>query len=155
MEHTEVIERLEKAGHLLPPVPNAVGLYVPAVRSGHLVFTSGQLPMFEGRLLAPGLVGAEVDAEEAARCARQAALNALAAAAGVCDLASVTRVVKLVGYVASSEGFVAQPAVVNAASEVMLVAFAEEGRHAREAVGVRRLPMDAPVEISIVLEVEA
>lgn len=108
--------------------------------------------MTDGALLATGLVGAGVAQEEAYECARICALNALAAAATVCDLDRVARVVKLTGYVASAGGFFSQPAVVNGASEVMEVAFGERGRHAREALGVAALPLDAPVEVSLVLE---
>jgi len=147
-----VLERLEDAGYRLPAAAAALGDYVPAVRSGALVFTSGQLPVADGMMLASGLVGIDVDVEGAARAASQAALNALAAAATVCDLDDVRRVVKLVGYVASADGFTAQPSVINGASAVMTAAFGEDGRHAREAVGVARLPLDASVEVSIVLE---
>lgn len=144
---------LAGAGLTLPSPPAALGAYVPAVRSGSLVFTSGQLPMVEGALVTSGLVGSTVDVESASLCARQCALNALAAAATVCDLDDVVRVVKVVGYVASCEGFTSQPQVINGASEVLVAAFGECGRHAREAVGVARLPLDAPVEVSLVLEV--
>lgn len=150
---TNTAERLAESGLILPPPPDALGLYVPAVRSGALVFTAGQLPLVGGALIAAGLVGGEVDPGLATTCARQAALNALAAAATVCDLDDVIRVVKLVGYVASAGSFTAQPAVINGASEVMVAAFGDAGRHAREAVGVVRLPLDAPVEVSLVLEV--
>lgn len=148
----KVVERLRAAGLSLPDPPQALGDYVPAVRSGSLVFTAGQLPMQDGALLATGRVGSEVTAEDAARCAERCALNALAAAAGVCDLDAVTRVVKVVGYVASSPDFTAQPTVVNGASAVMTAAFGETGKHAREAVGVASLPMAAPVEVSLILE---
>lgn len=148
-----VAERLSEAGLELPSPPAALGMYVPAVRSGALVFTSGQLPLREGALLTSGLVGAEVSAESGKACATQCALNALAAAATVVDLDTVVRVVKLVGYVASANGFTAQPAVINGASEVFSAAFGQAGAHAREAVGVAQLPMGAPVEVSVVLEV--
>ena len=151
--HEQTVARLAGAGLSLPAAPAAVGQYVPAVRTGSLVFTSGQLPLASGSLLASGLVGREVTPETASACARQAALNALAAASTVCDLDEVTRVVKLVGYVASAERFTAQPAVINGASEVMALAFGDVGSHSREAVGVARLPLDAPVEVSIVLEI--
>lgn len=129
------------------------GSYVPAVRAGSLVFTSGQLPVVGGVLIATGLVGADVTPDEAHECARICALNALAAAAAACDLESVSRVVKLTGFVASSPGFSAQPGVVNGASDVMSVAFGGQGAHAREAVGVAVLPLNAPVELSAVFEV--
>jgi enamine deaminase RidA (YjgF/YER057c/UK114 family) len=148
----KVAEALRSAGHDLPASLVALGSYVPAVRAGHLVFTSGQLPMFEGALLATGAVGAEVDVESAKSCAARCALNALAAASTVCDLDSVTAVVKVTGYVASAPGFTSQPAVVDGASQVMLAAFGDAGRHARAAVGVASLPLGAPVEVEIVLE---
>jgi len=149
-----VASRLTVAGLALPAPAAAVGAYVPAVRAGSLVFTSGQLPMREGQLLASGVVGADVTPEDAASCAGQCALNALAAASSVCDLDAVVRVVKLVGYVASVPDFGGQPAVINGASAVMLAAFGDAGAHAREAVGVAALPLGAPVEVSLVLEVE-
>ena len=146
-----VIERLAAAGHTLPAPPSALGDYVPAVRAGALVFTSGQLPIIDGALMTSGIVGGSVSTEVAAECARIAALNALAAASTVCDLDSVRMVAKLTGYVASAEGFTAQPAVIDGASAVLLAAFGEAGRHAREAVGVAELPKGAPVELSVVL----
>ena len=149
---TSVAHRLGAEGLALPDPALPIGSYVPAVRAGKLVFTSGQLPVVEGGLIFSGVVGRDVSLEEAQACARQCALNALAAAASVCELDDVARVVKLVGYVVGGEGFTAQPAVVNGASDVMVVAFGETGRHAREAVGVQGLPMGAPVEISLVLE---
>lgn len=134
------------------PVPaRPAGAYVPAVLSAGLVFTSGQLPVVDGALVSTGLVGREVSAEFARECARVCALNALAAASTVCDLDSVARAIKLTGYVASADGFLSQPAVIDGASEVLAIAFGEAGTHAREAVGVARLPLDAPVECSLVL----
>lgn len=149
---TTVVGRLEASGLSLPSAPTPIGSYVPAVRAGSLVFTSGQLPLLAGELLASGLVGRDATFDDAHACARQCALNALAAAATVCELDDVVHVVKLVGYVASAEGFTAQPAVINGASDVMVLAFSEAGRHAREAVGVAALPMGAPVEVSLVLQ---
>lgn len=155
MRHSgTVADRLATAGLVLPPAPAAIGQYVPAVRAGGLVFTSGQLPTRDGALLTSGLVGADVSETVAFECAKQAALNSLSAASTVCDLDAVSRVVKLVGYVASASGFTSQPAVVNGASEVLMVAFGDAGTHAREAVGVVRLPLDAPVEVSLVLALE-
>ncbi len=150
---SRVAQRLLDAGHSLPAPSAALGDYVPATRSGTLVFTSGQLPVVAGDLTAAGLVGADIDLEVARSAAALAALNALAAASTVCDLDAVVRVVKLVGYVASAEGFTAQPAVINGASAVLIDAFGDAGKHAREAVGVRRLPLDASVEVSLILEV--
>lgn len=148
-----VVQNLASAGFELPAPPAALGMYVPAVRAGSLVFTSGQLPLRSGSLLTSGLAGGSVSAEIAQECARQCALNALAAASTVVDLDTVVRAVKVVGYVASAPGFTQQPAVVNGASEVISAAFGEAGAHAREAVGVAALPMNAPVEVSIVLEI--
>ncbi|MFA5843794.1 MAG: RidA family protein [Coriobacteriia bacterium] len=147
-----VADRLAAAGHVLPSAPSALGAYVPARRAGGLVFTAGQIPMRDGALMREGTVGAEVTPEDAAACAAQAVLNALAAASTVCDLDEVSGVVKMVGYVASSAGFTRQPAVVDGASAVLAIAFGERGVHAREAVGVAVLPLGAPVEVSLVLE---
>lgn len=135
----------------LPDPPEAMGSYVPAVRVGSLVFTAGQLPLRDGALIAAGRVGAEVDEDAARAGAAQCALNVLAAAATVCDLDEVGSVVKLTGYVASADGFRRQPAVIDGASGVMVTAFGEAGRHAREAIGVSELPLGAPVEVSAVL----
>lgn len=148
---SSVAERLRDAGLRMPAAPKALGMYVPAVRAGKLVFTSGQLPLVEAALLTAGHVGAEVTPELAARCAAAAALNALAAASTVCDLDEVESVVRLGGFVASAPGFTGQPAVLNGASEVLVAAFGDAGRHARCAVGVAELPMGAPVEVEITL----
>lgn len=150
-----VAERLARAGHVLPAPAAPVGAYVPAVRSGSLVFTSGQIPIRDGVPMAVGIVGASVSEEAARECAVQCVLNALAAASTVCDLDEVVRVVKLTGYVASASGFTAQPRVIDAASELLVSGFGDAGRHAREAVGVAALPLGAPVEISLVLETGA
>lgn len=147
-----VADRLAAAGLVLPAAPQALGAYLPAVRSGSLVFTAGQLPLRDGELLAQGQVGGSVSPEIAEECARVCALNALAAASVVCDLDDVTRGVKLVGYVASAPGFTAQPRIIDWASDVLIVAFGDAGRHAREAVGVAELPKGAPVEVSVILE---
>lgn len=146
------VARLAAAGFEVPAAPAAIGAYVPAVRSGTLVFTSGQLPMRDGVLIATGVVGADVEPAVARTCAEQCALNALGAASGVCDLADIVRVVRLTGYVASAGDFTAQPSVIDAASAIMQLAFEEAGRHAREALGVAALPLGAPVELSLVLE---
>lgn len=149
-------ERLAELGLALPEVPKPAGAYVPALRNGALVYTSGQLPMVDGTLPATGKVGAAVSAEEAKDLARQCALNALAAIkAEVGDLAKVRRVVKVVGFVASDPAFTAQPGVINGASELLGAVFGEAGVHARSAVGVAVLPLDAPVEVEIVVEVGA
>jgi enamine deaminase RidA (YjgF/YER057c/UK114 family) len=146
-----VAEKLRKAGFSLPDAPKALGLYVPAVRAGSLVITSGQLPVAAGALVTTGRVGDAVTPEVAAGCAAVAVLNALAAASTVCDLDEVERVVRLGGFVASAPGFTGQPAVLNGASEVLVAAFGEAGRHARCAVGVAELPLGAPVEVELTL----
>ena len=147
-------QRLADLGLSLPKVAAPVAAYVPAVRSGNLVWTSGQLPFIDGALPATGKVGAEVDAGQAHDLARTCALNALAAiAAEIGDLEQVRRVVKVVGYVASAPSFFGQPGVVNGASELLGAVFGDAGRHARSAVGVAVLPLDAPVEVEVVVEV--
>lgn len=146
---SDVRSRLSRHGLVIPEPAASIGSYVPAVRAGGFVQTSGQLPMVDGTLMTGGLVGADVAKEAAADCARQAALNALAAASTVCDLDEIAAVVKVTGYVASAEGFTEQPAVINGASDVFALAFGDAGLHAREAVGVARLPLDAPVEVSV------
>ena len=147
-------ERLEELGLSVPEVAAPVASYVPAVRSGNHVFTSGQLPMREGTLLTTGKVGAQVSVEEAVACARQCALNAIAAVrAEVGDLSRVVRVVKVVAFVASTPEFSGQPGVANGASELLGAVFGDAGRHARSAVGVTVLPLDAPVEVEMTVEV--
>jgi len=147
------IDRLSELGITLPAVAAPVAAYVPAVRTGHQVWTSGQLPFVDGQLAATGKVGAEVSAEDAEQYARAAALNALAAVDALVGIDNVTRVLKVVGYVASAEGFTGQPAVINGASNLMGEVFGEAGEHARAAVGVAELPMGAPVEVEIIVEV--
>jgi enamine deaminase RidA (YjgF/YER057c/UK114 family) len=146
-------ERLAELGLVLPPVAAPVAAYVPARRSGSFVFTSGQLPVIDGALPATGRVGAEVDAELAATLARTCALNALAAVDALVGLDAVTGVVKVVGFVASAPGFTGQPAVVNGASNLLVEVFGEAGAHARSAVGVAALPLNAPVEVELIVEV--
>ena len=149
-------ERLAALGLAVPEVAAPVAAYVPAVRSGDLVFTSGQLPMRSGELMTTGKVGAGVTEEEAVACAQQCALNAIAAVkAEVGDLGAVTRVVKVVVFVASSPDFTGQPRVANGASELLGSVFGDAGVHARSAVGVAVLPLDAPVEVELVVEVAA
>ena len=147
-------ERLAELGLSVPEVAAPVAAYIPAVRSGNHVFTSGQLPMSGGQLMATGKVGGEVTQDEAVECARQCALNALAAVrAEIGELAAVKRVVKVVAYVASTPDFTAQPQVANGVSELLGEVFGDIGRHARSAVGVPVLPLDAPVEVELVVEV--
>ena len=149
-----VEERLAALGRSLPGVAAPVAAYVPAVRSGSYVFTSGQLPMVDGSLAATGKVGAEVTAEDAKELAATCALNALAAVkALIGDLDQVRRIVKVVGFVASVPEFTGQPGVVNGASELLGDVFGEKGVHARSAVGVAVLPLDAPVEVELIVEV--
>ena len=145
--------KLAAMGLALPPPPKPVGAYVPSVRSGNLVFVSGQLPMRDGKLIAKGRVGNEVALEEARQCARQAALNALAAvAAEIGGLKHVARIVRVTGYVASAPGFTEQAKVLNAASDLLAEVFGEAGRHSRAAVGAAELPLGAPVELELVIE---
>lgn len=147
-------ERLAELGLAVPEVAAPVAAYVPAVRSGAHVFTSGQLPMREGRLILTGKVGEEVTPEQAVECAQQCALNGIAAIrAEVGDLALVKRVVKVVVFVASTPDFTGQPAVANGASELLGKVFGDAGVHARSAVGVAALPLDAPVEVELLVEV--
>jgi enamine deaminase RidA (YjgF/YER057c/UK114 family) len=147
-------ENLARLGLSVPDVAAPVAAYVPAVRSGNHVYTSGQLPMRSGELIATGKVGGEITPEEARECAQQCALNAIAAVkAEIGDLAQVVRVVKVVCFVASTPDFTGQPQVANGASELFGEVFGDRGVHARAAVGVPVLPLDAPVEVEIVVEV--
>src|SRR4051795_5306622 len=145
--------RLAELGFTLPPVAAPLAAYVPARRSGSYVYTSGQLPIVEGRLIRTGKVGAEVTADEAVDLARTSALNALAAVDALVGLDAVIGIVKVVGFVASAPDFTGQPAVVNGASTLFADVFGEAGQHARSAVGVVALPLDAPVEVELIAEV--
>jgi enamine deaminase RidA (YjgF/YER057c/UK114 family) len=148
--------RLAELGLAVPEVVPPLASYQPAVRSGVYVYTSGQLPVADGKMPATGKVGAEVTPEQAKELARNCALNALAAVKQVAgDLDRVVRVVKVVGFVASTPDFTGQPAVVNGASELLGAAFGEKGVHARSAVGVVALPLDAPVEVEIQVELDS
>jgi enamine deaminase RidA (YjgF/YER057c/UK114 family) len=147
-------ERLAEMGLAVPEVAKPVAAYVPAVRSGNHVYTSGQLPMRQGELVTTGKVGGEVSPDEAYECARQCVLNALAAVrAEVGELSHVKRIVKVVAFVASTPDFTGQPGVANGASELLGEVFGDAGRHARSAVGVPVLPLDAPVEVELLVEV--
>jgi enamine deaminase RidA (YjgF/YER057c/UK114 family) len=148
-----VSARLAELGITLPPVVAPVAAYVPAIRTGSLVFTSGQVPMRDGALAATGKVGAGVSPEDAYDCARTCALNALAAVDALVGIDSVVRVVKVVGFVASVPEFTGQSQVINGASELLGEVFGDDGRHARSAVGMAALPLDAPVEVELVVEV--
>jgi enamine deaminase RidA (YjgF/YER057c/UK114 family) len=146
-------ERLAELGITLPTVVPPVAVYIPAVVSGNLVYTSGQLPMVDGVLPAAGKLGAEVSDEQGKALARQCALNGLAAVASVIgSLDRVTRIVKVVGFVASDPSFTGQPGVINGASEVLGEIFGDAGVHARSAVGVAVLPLNSPVEVELVVE---
>lgn len=147
-------ERLAGLGIDLPPVAAPVAAYVPAVRAGSQILTSGQLPTVGGELVASGKVGAEVTPEQGAEAARVAALNALAAAADVAGgVDQIRRIVRVVVFVASTPGFTGQPTVANGASTLFGDIFGEAGAHVRSAVGVAVLPLDAPVEVELVVEV--
>ncbi|MBA2640009.1 MAG: RidA family protein [Nocardioidaceae bacterium] len=146
--------RLAELGLELPDVATPLAAYLPAARTGNLVFTAGQLPLRMGELITTGVVGSAVNPDEAVLCAQQSALNALAAVkAEVGDLSSVRRVVKVTVYVASAPHFTGQAQVANGASELLGDVFGDAGRHARSAVGVAALPLDAPVEVELLVEV--
>jgi len=147
-------DRLVEMGLTLPEVAVPLASYIPAQRSGDMVYTSGQLPLVDGELIATGKVGAEVDEATAIECARVCALNALAAIVSVVgDIDRVTRVVKVVGFVASAPEFTGQPAIINGTSNLLGEIFGDAGVHARSAVGVAVLPKDAPVEVEMIVEV--
>lgn len=148
-----VADRLAEAGLAVPTVATPVAAYVPAVRSGRYVYTSGQLPLVNGELQGAGKVGSDVTPERAAELAQICALNMIAAVSTVVDLDSVVRVVKVVGFVASDPSFTGQPGVVNGASNLLKTAFGDAGVHARSAVGVAALPLGAPVEVEMIVEV--
>ena len=148
-------DRIYQLGLILPPAPSPVASYIPAKQTGNLVFTAGQLPVVSGEIVSKGLLGQDVDVEEANRAAQVCTLNALAAIKGVIgDLNRIKQVVRVVGYVASIPTFTQQPAVVNGASELLLELFGEAGKHARSAVGMAVLPLNASVEIELTVEVE-
>ena len=147
-------ERIAELGLAVPDVAKPVAAYVPAVRTGNYICTSGQLPMRDGELITTGKVGGEVTAEQATECAQQCALNAIAAVrAEVGELSNVKRIVKVVAFVASTPDFTGQPGVANGASELFGKVFGDAGQHARSAVGVPVLPLDAPVEVELIVEV--
>jgi enamine deaminase RidA (YjgF/YER057c/UK114 family) len=150
---SDVDERLAELGLTVPDVVPPVAAYVPAVTTGSYVYTSGQLPMLDGQLITTGKVGGEVSPEVAQECARQCALNALAAIKTQVGLERIKRVVKVVVFVASTPEFTGQPGVANGASQLFGDVFGEAGRHARSAVGVSALPLDAPVEVEVVVEI--
>ena len=153
MSETEV--RIGQLGLNLPDIPVPLASYIPAKQSGNLIFTAGQLPMVNGALISTGHLGQDVEIEDAKNAARICTINALSAIKGVIgDLDRIKQVVRVVGYVASVPTFTQQPAIVNGASELLLEIFGEKGKHARSAVGVAVLPLNASVEIELTVEVE-
>jgi enamine deaminase RidA (YjgF/YER057c/UK114 family) len=152
---SKIESKMKSLGIQLPEAPKPVAAYIPAKQSGKLVFTAGQLPMVDGDLVSKGLLGQDVEVEGANKAARICTLNALAAIKGVIgDLDRIKQIVRVVGYVASVPTFTQQPAVVNGASELLLEIFGESGKHARSAVGMAVLPLNASVEIELTVEVE-
>ncbi|WP_330251086.1 RidA family protein [Nocardia sp. NBC_00565] len=150
---TQWEKNLAQLGLTLPPVVAPVAAYIPAIRTGSLVYTSGQLPFVDGQLSATGKVGAEVSLEDAKEAAKLCALNAIAAVHDLVGLDAVVRIVKVVGFVASAPGFTDQPQVINGASELLGAVFGDAGVHARSAVGVAELPRNTPVEVELIAEV--
>jgi enamine deaminase RidA (YjgF/YER057c/UK114 family) len=151
----KVESRINELNLSLPEAPKPVAAYIPAKQTGNLVFTAGQLPMVNSELISKGLLGQDVEIDEANKAARICTLNALAAIKGVVgDLDRIKQIVRVVGYVASVPTFTQQPAVVNGASELLLEIFGENGKHARSAVGMAVLPLNASVEIELTVEVE-
>ncbi len=150
---TQWEKNLAQLGLTLPPVVAPVAAYIPAIRTGSLVYTSGQVPFVDGQLSATGKVGAEVSLEQAEKAAELCALNAIAAVHDLVGLDAVVRIVKVVGFVASAPGFTDQPQVINGASRLLGAVFGDAGVHARSAVGVAELPLGAPVEVELIAEV--
>ena len=150
----DVRAKLAELNLTLPVAAKPVAAYVPAIRTGNLVFTAGQLPMVSGTLSATGKVGGAVSVDDAKKLAEICAVNALAAVETVADINKIVRVVRVVGYVNGVAGFIQQPAVINGASELFLHIFGDAGKHARSAVGVAELPLDAPVELELTVEIK-
>ncbi|MDN5585241.1 MAG: RidA family protein [Brevibacterium sp.] len=152
---SKTLDRIDELGLTLPDVAAPAGAYVPALRTGNYVYTSGQLPVVDGKLPATGHIGSDVDLETGYDLARTAGLNALAAIAGVIgDLDQVVRVVKVTGFVNSADDFTQQPSVINGVSELYGEIFGDRGQHTRSAVGVNTLPLGTPVEVEVIVEVE-
>jgi enamine deaminase RidA (YjgF/YER057c/UK114 family) len=152
---SQVEDRIKSLGMVLPEVPAPLAAYISAKKTGQVIFTAGQLPILNGELICKGLLGQDVDVEQAYQAARICTLNALAAIKGVVkDLDQIVQVVRVVGYVASTSTFTQQPAIVNGASELLLEIFGEVGKHARSAVGVASLPLNASVEIELTVEIK-
>jgi enamine deaminase RidA (YjgF/YER057c/UK114 family) len=151
-----VKEKLAEIGLTLPVAAAPVAAYVPAVKTGNLVFTAGQLPIVDGKVVVTGKVGAEVTPEQAKDMAQICALNALAAISLVADIDQIERIIRVGGFVNGVPGFVAIPQVVNGASELLIKLFGEvNGKHARTAIGVAELPLNAPVEIEMVVQLRS
>lgn len=150
----DVRAKLAELNLTLPVAAKPVAAYVPAIRTGNLVFTAGQLPMVSGTLSATGKVGGAVSVDDAKKLAEICAVNALAAVETVADINKIVRVVRVVGFVNGVAGFTQQPAVINGASELFLHIFGDAGKHARSAVGVAELPLDAPVELELTVEIK-
>ncbi len=149
-----VRERLQELGLSVPIAAKPVAAYVPAVRTGSLIFTAGQLPLQDGQMVATGKVGLEVDVDQAKKLAEICALNCLAAVETIVPIEKISRIIRVVGYVNGVTGFTNQPAVVNGASELFLNLWGDSGKHARSAVGVAELPLNAPVEIELTVEID-
>jgi enamine deaminase RidA (YjgF/YER057c/UK114 family) len=154
-KHSKTRARLNEFGLTLPPATVPVASYVPVIRTGNLLYTSGQLPLVAGVLARTGKVGADVSVRDATDAAQICTLNALAAIGTLVDLDSVVQVVKVVGYVSSASGFTQQPAVINGASDLLVGTFGNAGKHARSAIGVAGLPLNAPVEVEMIIEVQS
>jgi enamine deaminase RidA (YjgF/YER057c/UK114 family) len=148
-----VREKLSQLGLQVPVAAKPVAAYVPAARTGSLIFTAGQLPLIDGQLVAVGKVGGEVDVEQAKKLAEVCALNCLAAVETIVPIEKITRIVRVVGYVNGVSGFTNQPAVINGASKLFLNIWGDIGKHARSAIGVAELPLNAPVEIELTVEI--
>ena len=148
-------DNLRDLGLEVPVAPKPVAAYVPAIRTGNLIFTAGQLPLVNGQMVATGKVGQEVDVEQAKKLAEVCALNCLAAVETIVPIERIFRIVRVVGYVNGTAGFTNQPAVINGASELFLNLWGDSGKHARSAVGVAELPLNAPVEIELTVEITA
>lgn len=151
---TKWSKKLVELGIELPEVAKPIAAYVPAVKAGRQVYTSGQLPMLNGELMYVGQVGVEVSVEDAAKAARQCALNALAAIGNVVDLNKIDQIVKVTGFVSSRADFTTHSAVMNGASDLLLEIFGDAGKHARTSIGVASLPMGAPVEVELLVRID-
>ena len=146
-------DNLRDLGLEVPVAAKPVAAYVPAIRTGNLIFTAGQLPLVDGQMVATGKVGQEVDVEQAKKLAEVCALNCLAAVETVVPIERILRIVRVVGYVNGIAGFTNQPAVINGASELFLNLWGDSGKHARSAIGVYDLPLDSPIELELVVQI--